>query len=146
MNEERNQNIVNDYLAGLTRQELADKYNMSCVGRVLKESGIKFGKKGGKRRKIVNDVNRKWIDKQILALTRQGFAVREIMQRYAVTEKRIAKVKAEAGMLFKRQIKAANAKNVSEIPSMGDTQIPYGDNCNVRPKRYSDHYSQIIFR
>src|SRR5574343_720463 len=99
MNEERNQNIVNDYLAGLTRQELADKYNMSCVGRVLKESGIKFGKKGGKRRKTVNDINRKWIDKQILALTRQGFSVPEIMKRYEVNPNRIAKVKREAGIL-----------------------------------------------
>jgi Mor family transcriptional regulator len=142
----RNQRILNDYLLGLTRVQLAEKYKLSCVDHVLKASGITFGKKGGNRRKIELNKDRLWINKQIVALVKQGFTTVEIKKRYDVNTNRIVSVKREAGILSGRKIEAAVAKNVSDIPSFRDATIPYGDNCDVKPKRYSDHYSQVIWR
>ena len=150
---ERNQLIIQDYINGMTRMALKAKYNL-WTDQVIKDSGIKLNKKSGRPRKYIpeetpdintDDKDRKWIDKQIIALTKQGYSNAEIMKRYEVNHNRIARVKREAGILTGKLIHSANAKNVSEVPSMGDLYIPYADNCNVRPKRYSEHYSQVIY-
>ena len=138
---ERNLNIVEDYKRGMTGTELGYKYNTpaSFIFKVLREAGVEKRRRGGKRRETINDSNRKWVDKQIAALTKQGVSVRDIMKRYDTNVNRIAKVRREAGILTGRLINSANAKNVSEIPSMGDSIIPYADNCTVRFKSHDNY-------
>ena len=95
----RNEGIITDYKQGLTRQELCMKYGMSCVGRVLKNAGIRFAKKGGRRRVVQQDKDRLWVDKQIVALTKQGLGISYIRKVYNVNRQRITKVRREAGLL-----------------------------------------------
>jgi transposase len=145
--QERNELIIQDYKNGLTRVECAVKYGMSDVGRILKESGIVFGKKGGNRPRYKRQQDIDWINKQIIALTKQGWSIREIMRRYpSVNGGKIKRIKKQFGILSGKHIASKEAKNTSVIPAKGDPPIPYGDNCNVRPKHYSTNFSQVIWR
>ncbi len=112
----RNEGIINDYKQGLTRQELCMKYGMSCVGRVLKNAGIKFAKKGGRRRVVQQDKDRLWVDKQIVALTKQGLSTIDIMGRYNIAKGRIQKVRKEHNTHL--QTDASLQKNMLSINGM----------------------------
>ena len=142
---ERNQAIIQDYINGLTRQELSLKYNFNGINTVLQKSGIKFNKKGGKRVKLQLEQDRLWINKQILALLKQGFTTDYITQRYNVSIERVVKVKRAAGIPPRKRM-GTTPKNISDISLASNVLIPYGDNCTVIPRCYHNHYSQIIYR
>lgn len=91
------------------------------------------------RRRKQTPADEAWIDKQIAALTRQGVRTVEIIERYHIHPSRIARVRKEQGLTVSVPIQEFHHFDEFRIPEM-ETHL------SAKPKRYSEHYSQVIWR
>lgn len=160
--QERNELIVKDYLSGIRFKDVCKKYGVDNISRMLRRAGVKTrgyvaACKKSQKPKIrkerpqkveityladTTDIDRKWVDKQIIALTNQGYTTRKIMRRYHIKEARIAGVRREAGIILQGK------KNLQQKSLMFDGfAIPEMETClDAKPRPYKNHFSQVIWR
>lgn len=135
INDERDKGIIKDFNEGvLDREEIALKYGLKSINGVLKKYRIKSGKKGGRKKKLFQQVDKEWVNKQILALTKQGFDYKYIARRYSIQRKYITKIVKDSGIIRGNSIDSKPITYGRDSLTWGVGSIPYGDNCTVMPR------------
>lgn len=85
-----------------------------------------------KKKEKRSDKDKAWIDKQVLALTRQGFTTQEIKSKYSIGERYIARLRKQAGMNLRGETK----KQTDVKAFNGFTYPDIGSFITIRPKHY----------
>lgn len=129
---ERNALIVKDYLDNLPRAEICEKYGLSCIAGIIKEAGVSRKTISWKKKPTRTQKDKAWVDKQILALTKQGMTTQEIKRKYSVSEGYIAKLRKEAGMNLR-----SGDKKESDVKAFNGFAYPdISSYVTVRPRYY----------
>lgn len=90
------------------------------------------------RRRIQTPKDEAWIDKQIVALSKQGYTTNYIMERYHIHSTRIARVRKKAGMI----LRSKERKWQLNLQSIDGFRIPEMEvYLTVQPRRYD--YSRV---